>query len=316
MKALISKTGLLLAALMLTSMSLQAEELKKDLHKEFSTNSSSELVIDNSFGEVIFETWNKNQVVIDVLVTVKHTNKDKAQEMLDRITVEFSEEGNQLKAKTVMKNKKEKETWGKDNKFSIDYQVKMPESIDLDLQLAFGNVELGSVSGDVKMELAFGDFTIGDIDGMTDLEINHGSGSIGELNEAKLQVNLCDIVGIRKVESLKLELNMGDLKLGQVKNLNAQVSKGDLTVKEVQKGFDRIKIENAMGSVNLGVADGAGFTFKADMSMGDIKYPKSAKDLKKSKSMMSSSVQGVVGNGAGEIDINASMGDVEIRIVK
>ena len=43
---------------------------------------------------LIIKSWDKDQVVIDVKVTVEMPNREKAEKLIDYIDVQFSESGN------------------------------------------------------------------------------------------------------------------------------------------------------------------------------------------------------------------------------
>jgi len=69
-------------SLFLVSLSLSAQEISKEFHKEFTAGTKT-LEISNRYGDVMIESWDKDQIVIDVKVTVEMSNKEKAQKFLD-----------------------------------------------------------------------------------------------------------------------------------------------------------------------------------------------------------------------------------------
>ena len=77
-------------SLFLISSTLYAQEVTKEFHKEYTAGTKS-LEISNKYGDVVIESWNKDQIVIDVKVTVEMANRDRAQKYLDQIDVQFSE---------------------------------------------------------------------------------------------------------------------------------------------------------------------------------------------------------------------------------
>jgi hypothetical protein len=92
----------LLAVLLCTvALSASAEEVKKEFHREMVPGDNSTLTIINKFGTVVTETWDQNNVVIDVTVKVENASAERARKLLDMITVEFTEEGGNLKAETI-----------------------------------------------------------------------------------------------------------------------------------------------------------------------------------------------------------------------
>src|SRR5665647_1368536 len=126
-----------LISLLLTSSSIFAQEVTKEYHKEYTAGTKS-LDISNRYGDVVIQSWNKDQIVIDVKVTVEMSNKEKAQRFLDYIDVQFSEGSNAITAKTVIDDKFNFTGWGDSRKFSIDYNIKMPVGTDLTLANRYG----------------------------------------------------------------------------------------------------------------------------------------------------------------------------------
>jgi hypothetical protein len=103
MKRQAFKTGLiLLVCLILASPGLVSQELSKEFSKEWTAGSGTTLDINNKYGKIIVETSDQDRITVDVKVTVEFPNRERAQRYLDYINVEFSEEGDLLKARTVM----------------------------------------------------------------------------------------------------------------------------------------------------------------------------------------------------------------------
>ena len=103
MKKFHYKTGaLLFITLLFVSLTLSAEEVTKEFHKEYTPGPGTTMEINNRYGEVNISSWDKNQIVIDVKVTVDLPNKEKAEKLIGYIDVQFSENGNLIVAKTVI----------------------------------------------------------------------------------------------------------------------------------------------------------------------------------------------------------------------
>ena len=108
-------------------MLLKAEEVTKEFHKEYKAGPNTTLDINNKYGDVVIQSWDKDQIVIDVKITVELPNQEKAQKLISYIDVIFSESENLISAKTVIDDKFSFTGWGGDSKkFSIDYNIKMP----------------------------------------------------------------------------------------------------------------------------------------------------------------------------------------------
>ena len=108
MKAPKFKSALILIIvqlLVLTSAFAAGEEFSKNLHKDYDADANTLLVIQNKFGDVDVNNWDKNKISIDVIITVDHKNEEKAKELIDLIDVKFSQNGNTIEAITEIDEK-------------------------------------------------------------------------------------------------------------------------------------------------------------------------------------------------------------------
>ena len=159
MKKSAYKSGMLLiSALCLISITLSAQEVTKEYHKEFVAAPGTTLDISNKYGNVTVQSWNQDQVIIDVKVTVEMPDKQKAEKLLGYIDVQFNEGEKLISAKTVIDEKFNFSGWGnRSRKFSIVYNVKMPVEADLKLSNRYGNTDIDELKGSVNLDIKYGD---------------------------------------------------------------------------------------------------------------------------------------------------------------
>ncbi|MEA1878120.1 MAG: hypothetical protein U9N86_14825 [Bacteroidota bacterium] len=313
MKALNCKSGLIFLALLIAGSSLFAQKVEKDLHKEFKTNKSSVLSMDLKFCDFNAETWNKNQAVFDVLITVEHNEKAKAKKILDMIKVVIDQDGNDISVDVKMDKKFSNTNWGKSKKIKIQIDAKIPAHINFELENNFGSVTVTELTGVVSIENNFGSLAIDRLLGTEiDLELNYGSARFTELADASVELNYGSI-DIKTAANLDLELNNGKCNIGSLNNIDAEINMGSLELGKVAATFKLISIENNMGSVEVGIDRDAGFLFTGEMQMGSLEYPK-LDNLVKSKSKMNLSVKGTYGDGRSLVNVEGNMGSIEIRL--
>ncbi len=314
MKALNCKIKILLAMFILAGTGLYAQEVEKELHKEFETNKSTVLNIDSKFCELTIKNWDKDQAVFDVTIKTKHSDKTKAKKMLDLITVEFEKNGNDIHVETIIDNKFSKGDFGKNKKFSINIVANVPSYISLDIETKFGSTAIGEISGDMDLEMSFGSMEIEQLHGSeTSITVNHGDLSIGKIANAEIGLNFGSI-HIQNAESLDVDLNQGELTMVTVNNLIAEVNMGSLIAKMISPSFKIIDIEVNMGNVELGIDENAGFTIEAEMKMGSIDVPKELGKVMKSKNALNSSLSGKYGNGKSMISLEGNLGNIELKL--
>src|SRR5512147_2999712 len=114
MKKSVYKSGMLLsiAAIFLLTYSLTAQEVTKDFHKEFKAGPGTTLSINNKYGHVDIQSWDQNQIVIDLKVTIQMSDRTRAEKLLNYIAVQFNEAENQVGAKTIIDEKFNFSGWG------------------------------------------------------------------------------------------------------------------------------------------------------------------------------------------------------------
>ncbi|MFH0760489.1 MAG: DUF4097 family beta strand repeat-containing protein [Bacteroidota bacterium] len=328
------KPGLVLILMLASATVLNAQSLKKDFHKEYQAGASTELCIENQFGNVIVQEWDQNKILIDVNVEVSAEKEDIAQKLLDRIVVNFKEEGNKFSAITDMKN--EESVKGKNVEFHINYTVKCPKNLNLSVENQFGDVSLGSLTGPVDLEVQFGSINAVSLTGTeTNIEIQFGKATINELKNASVEVQHCELVKISSCSALEIEAQFSELKIGKVDKLDGELehctsvieqltdalsieaSMGSLEVMNVAAGFSLIEIEQSMGEVNLTMDPKAGYKLTAEAVMGGISVPPGFKATKKDTGHdhedLGSTVTGTAGDGKGTVNISVSMGSIKIK---
>lgn len=273
MKKQVYKSGLVLVFLLIfASAGLTAqEELSKNFHKEWTAGPNTTLDISNRYGDVIVETSDQNQITIDVKVTVEYPNKERAQRLLDYIDVQFSEDGDLLKAKTVIDEKFNFSGWGGGSRrFSIDYKVKMPSKINFALANRYGNSELDKIEGLVKLDIKYGDLTArnlargndkpfstvnvaygkADIEsaGWLDVEVRY-SGSFNMVNcQALMLDSKYSKIHIEDISSIVGETKYDKLEIEKIKNLVLDAGYSDINVGELSK---KLKFDGGYGSLTV-----------------------------------------------------------------
>ena len=127
MKKLNYKPGMFFfISLFLISSTISADEVTKEFHKEYTAGTKT-LDISNKYGDVVIQSWDKDQIVIDVKVTVELPDRSRAEKLLNYIDIQFNESNGMVSAKTEIDDRFNFSGWGMGSrKFSISYTVKMP----------------------------------------------------------------------------------------------------------------------------------------------------------------------------------------------
>ena len=250
------KPGLLLfISLFLISFTLSAQEITKEFHKEYTAGANTTLEISNRYGDVVIQSWDKDQVVIDVKVTVEIPNKERAQKLLDYIDVRFSEGENLISAKTVIDDKFNFTGWGGESRrFSIDYNIKMPVGTALTLANKYGNTDLDELHGLVNLDIRYGNLTAGkltrgNVKPLSRLNLAYGKGTIDEAGWLDLIVRYVGSMDITKSQALLLDSKYSKLSLGETSSVVGESKYDNIRIENI----NNLVLENGYTETNIGV---------------------------------------------------------------
>lgn len=264
----------ILVALTLVNSQAYSEKLNKTLKKEFSAEKGSTVTIENRFGQVNIENWDKNSVMIEVEVTVEHPSKDRAEKMLTAINIKLEQSGNEIVAITEIDEKLFKNTSGftfnsSTKEFSINYSVKMPKDLNLSLNNKFGDVFINEITGLSKIEIKYGNLKAnrliyGSNEPLSSLTLGYGNASIQEVDWLRVDIKYADLsinsskamvvlskyskISIDKSSSLVIESKYDHFNIGQISNIIGESGYTTYKINRFDKKFD---ISSRYGDVKI-----------------------------------------------------------------
>jgi hypothetical protein len=314
MKAKRFKTILLLGALLGLSPALVAaqETLTKEYHEQYSTDDYSKLILYNKYGNVDIQNWGTPSIKIDVVIEVKHSTAERAQKLLDDISVKFSTEGKAVKAETVFDERFSRSGGRDDNEFEINYTVQMPAALDLELSNKYGQADIDEISGHAQIEVKYGKLTVnklsrGQEKPLNTLSLGYASGSsIAECGWLKANVKYSSLdiekarafVGytgytklmIEEASSVVIEGKYDGYRFGKLTNLVVNTKYSDINVDELSDKleadskytncvieympatFESINVVTSYGGYKIGLDEGASYELDGEASYGRISY--------------------------------------------
>ena len=176
MKTLRYKLVLLLFVGALTAS--WAQELEKKINRTFQVNSTITLRVDNQFGKVHIETWDKDQIDVEVVIRADMRNESRSQEFIDRVEIEISKSSSLISLKTEYG----KNTSSRNGEsFSVDYTISMPVQNSLEVENKFGDIYLADLTGELDIDLKYGKMKGGKLTGKGNIEVAFGGADIEEL---------------------------------------------------------------------------------------------------------------------------------------
>jgi hypothetical protein len=344
-----------LLAVFLFSGTALAEELEKKYDKEYKVEGNELLKINNRYGDVKVVSWNEMRVVINVTVTVEHPDADRAEKLLSMIEVIFSENDNTIEARTEIDSKFSFNGWGDNKKFSIDYEIRMPVGLDFDAANSYGGVSLDELSGHVNIVVKYGtlfaqNLSRGNTKPLNSVTLAYGKGEIvnsgwtelnlrymGRMTVGKAQALLVNSryskMVIDDVSSIVLDSKYDNVTIGNLNNIVAEsgytgfnienaekkvdidAGYGSVTIENIPRGFENVKVDANYCSVKIGVEDGASYKLNLKTQYGGLSFDEgNAEIINRIYENNSKMVEAVVGGKGSnsEINVDAKYGSVKV----
>ncbi|MES2332805.1 MAG: hypothetical protein V4539_24565 [Bacteroidota bacterium] len=293
-----------------------ASEKTKSYTKTYALSSSDKILLDNTFGEMKITTWNKNEIKVDVNITVKANTDDRAQKIMDMITIEDGKSGSEVFFKTHMKgdnnnridsddddgnrNHNRNHNNNDNSSTKINYTVYLPANATLNATNQFGPLSIGDYDGVVTLDCRFGTLTTGKLSQPKKVTVQFGKATIESMNNGKLSVQFSRA----QINNLSGDVDASFNQSGGVKiNLGNNLKKLD--------------IHNNFGTLYLDADKNLSASFNIKTSFGKFSNETGFavdknRDEESRYFSSTSSFTGKAGNGGTPITINNSFGNVKL----
>ena len=222
----------------------QAKETK--LNQSFNVNGSTRLNIDNRFGKVHIDTWNQNKVQAKVEVEVEGS-ASAAREVLDRINIDVSESGDEIRIETDIEDSNNKK-W-RNQQFKINYTISMPRTNPLRVDHRHGDLYINNFEGPLKVELAHGQMVAEELNGKSEISLQHGNGGrIAAIASGSLEIQHYQRLRLGKLGNLDFEMAHASVDGEQAGDLELELRHSKLdfgSMGEVNVDMQHSKLEAA-----------------------------------------------------------------------
>ena len=309
------------------------DEYEKEIKEVYSATHGTELSITNKYGDLEIKNWEKDSVSIKVTITIETTSEEKANSLFDNIDINMNKFGNSITAKTEMSHK-----FKTGKKFSIDYEVFMPEYIKLDVSNKFGNIYINTLREKATINLSYGNlhgesFFYPEEKPVSTINLSYAKATIDECNRTKLTLKYSKmnigtskaLVVVSRYSKLHLDNNetviadskydafnilntntflvtMGqysDFRIDNVnKNLELNLRYGNCKIDNVSKDFESIKVDNQYVASRISIEEGASYSLEAETKYCGINYPDDAQVIEKIVDNSETSLKVIVGNSS------------------
>jgi hypothetical protein len=334
----------IVAFLLLPWLTLIAQDYSKTYYNEkYDVDKGASLVIRNKFGDIHCQAWDENSVSVEVTVKVDASSQEKANRIFEKIRVELSGSRTKVEGTTTVGSINNAD-------FSVNYEIRIPAWINIDLNNQFGDIFLDETNGPVKINLEYGAMEANSFNGpKTDLTIKFSDVETGFMKNGKINMEYSEWTS-KGAENMELYSRFGEISIEKTANLNIDSQYDEVDIGAVgqliaisrfsELGFDKIngdfdvdieygeievnyisadfktgKIRNTFAGASLTFDPKANINIDAKLEFGELSFPKATSMNHEVVDYTTHIYKGKLGTGTGlasNLTIYSKNADVDI----
>lgn len=255
-------------------------EKVKNYSKSYPMDANDKLSIDNKFGKVVINTWNKNEVRVEVQIKSYADNDATAQKMIDAINISDNKSGDQISFRTNFGEGSNHSIWDLFNtqndhhKAEVNYTVYMPSRNNLEIDNRYGSTQVPDFDGKVNIDCAYGSFEGGALMHQSNaIHVRYGSAHIQGLSSSDVSVSYGSL-DLGSADKLNGELRYSSAHIGKLKNAaNIDASyAGDIRIESLDRNFNSFSYSGRYSGLKVGIENATNANFDITVRYGDFNY--------------------------------------------
>ncbi|TXK50892.1 hypothetical protein FVR03_04295 [Pontibacter qinzhouensis] len=295
-----------------TATAFSAEK-QRVVEKTYKVGSSDMLSIQNKFGKVHVNTWDRKEIHVVVTMISRANSDQKAQETLDNIKVTESRDGKSINWRTELAPVKVQ--GNNQRSFEINYVVSMPAENPLTIANSFGDVYLASFKGKADITVKYGSLKTGQLSNSSNIvKVAYGSANCGFINGGAVDIAYSSM-NLEGTNGLQGSSKFSSMKIGSLQNdLNISLKHGSLRVDNISRNVNNISVDGGFSPIALNFEDNSSFNFDVNVQFGSFNFDKNLVNVSSlEKSHTSAAYKGKYGsaNSKGSVNITSKYGDVK-----
>ncbi len=159
-----------------------AATLEETFKKRIDAKDITEVVLSNINGNIQVSSWEENAIEVIAYKKVRGSNERKAQRLMEHLIIDISQEGSSLTIETDLPQSRNNGsgffTWlfnGGGNSASVNYELHVPKTMNLELHSTNGAIIATDCSGDFDCSTTNGKIRLEDISGSARAKSTNGS---------------------------------------------------------------------------------------------------------------------------------------------
>jgi len=254
----------------------------KTYSKSYTVDDNDKLAIDNRYGNIAINTWNKNEIKVDVEIKTYANGDADAQRMLDHVQINDSKNNSVIAFTTMIDDNDHKSFWailntgGKSavRKTVINYVVYMPAKNPLSITNSYGGVVLPDLSGKVTIKSTYSNLTSKALTNAGNtINIKYGNANMESLVGSTLQLAYGNL-NLQWAENLNANVSYSGVNIGKISNsATINVNYGDgLQIGSLDKNLKNLSVNASYAPVKIGTMNNDNANFDVTVSYGDFKF--------------------------------------------
>jgi hypothetical protein len=175
-------TILFFSIMLLSGNILPAKTLSETFKKQMTFQAGNLLSLTNQNGDVQISTWNRNEIEIIAYKKVRASSSEEAEKMMQYLQIKIYEHEDEIEIETKHPSRNGRSggffDWlfgrGNGNSYSVEYEIKIPENADLNIQTTNGNINVASITGRLRLETTNGIIRADEITGLLRCHTTNG----------------------------------------------------------------------------------------------------------------------------------------------
>lgn len=247
-------------------------EYTRKFEKIYDVDPKILLTLRTEFGDVVVSTWDQKKVSLVADIKTSANKENYAQEFGEDIKIEVSQTPQELSIETIYPRQRNYRVGlfsSKSVSFSVDYTIKLPATMSVDVRNSFGKLGITGVQGRLKAKTNHNGMSIIDCSNVSQLGNQFGSIRMQNIggNNIEIENSNSDIEARVVKSSVSFYNRFGKIEVEEVSgDLTINNSNGNVMVADV-KGMatiddqfgtidlknisDKIKVNSRNGSVRI-----------------------------------------------------------------
>jgi DUF4097 and DUF4098 domain-containing protein YvlB len=233
---------------------------------------------------------------------------------LDDFTLDFEQEGSEVKVRGAFVNPRRYENDG-GNAYRVRYRITVPRRFDATVSTALGSVSVGDLEGDLIVRGASGSLELGRIGGDVSAETSAGGIALASAGgNARMATSAGSIVVGRVGGDLEARATSGNVEVEGVGGaLLVSTSAGNVDATLLRAPRQETRVETSVGNITLRVPEGAGLVVDAVARNGWVEVDLPRGDRGYARAPNGSAVHQTVGGGGPTIALRTTQGTITVR---